>query len=78
LDGADVHTGDVVPLLNRIARIEHRTSALLPGTKLDSSPALARIQYLPQGAIDSLERLWYAQSRRGGCYAGLLCRAALL
>ena len=45
MDASDIHVGDVVPLLRRIAGVEHRASAILPGTRLDESPARALRRY---------------------------------
>jgi len=45
MDGSDVHSSDVVPLLARITAVQQRASALLPNTSLDVSPVDALQEY---------------------------------
>jgi putative ABC transport system permease protein len=60
MDGSDVHAADAGPLLSRINAIQQRTSALLPGTSLDVSPADALYRYQRGAAL--LTILLYAFS----------------
>jgi len=45
LDGSDVHSEHVLPLLGRIAAVKTQAALLLPNTRLDYSPAGALTQY---------------------------------
>lgn len=60
MDGSDVHTSDVVPLLTRITAVQQRASALLPGTELSISPVDALHKY--RSAAGPLTILLYAFS----------------
>ena len=60
MDGSDVHASAAVPLLARITAVRQKAAALLPGTKLDLSPADALQKY--QRAAAMLTILLYAFS----------------